>query len=132
MAKSSPCLVSIFQEKYDHFLLHFGLFLVKKGAWSRVKGSQSKFHIPYFRKFFPVPDDGEKLGGPFKKEKSSPYHLWNSSESKNKKNVISLYIRKIRSFPSSFSSHFLQSSLILGHHELRLILVFSKMSQQQV
>ena len=35
-------------------------------------------------KFFPVPNDGEKLGGTFKK-KSSPYLLRNSSESKNKK-----------------------------------------------
>ena len=42
-------------------------------------------------KFSLVPDDGEKLGGTFKK-KSSPYPLRNSAESKNKKNVISLYI----------------------------------------
>ena len=107
-----------FSETVLLILLHVNLFLVKKGAWSRVKGSQSKFHKLYFRKFFLVPDDGEKLGGTFKK-KSSPYHLWNSSESKNKKN-ISLYIRKIRSFLSSFSSHFTKqfdfgSSQIASH-----------------
>ena len=46
-AKSRPYLVPTFQEKYDYFLLHFGCFLVKKGAWSRVKGLESKSDVPY-------------------------------------------------------------------------------------
>ena len=47
IAKWRPYLVPIFQEKYDYFLSHFGSFLVKKGAWSHFKGSESKSHLPY-------------------------------------------------------------------------------------
>ena len=47
IAKSRPYLVPIFQEKYDYFLSYFGCFLVKKGAWSHFKGSESKFDLPY-------------------------------------------------------------------------------------
>ena len=46
-AKSRPYLVLIFQEKHDYFLLHFGPFLVKKGTWSRVNGSESKSNPAY-------------------------------------------------------------------------------------
>ena len=46
IAKSRPYLVPIFQEKYDYFLSYFGCFLVKKGAWSHFKGSESKFDLP--------------------------------------------------------------------------------------
>ena len=35
-----------FQEKYDYILLYFGYFLPKGGAWSHVKGSESKFDYP--------------------------------------------------------------------------------------
>ena len=47
IANSRPYLVPIFQEKYDYFLSYFGRFLVKKGAWSSFKGSQSKCHLSY-------------------------------------------------------------------------------------
>ena len=47
IAKSRPYLVPIFQEKYDYFLSCFGCFLMKKGAWSHVKGWESKFQLPY-------------------------------------------------------------------------------------
>ena len=36
-----------FQEKYDYILLYFGYFLPKRGAWSHVEGSESKFDLPY-------------------------------------------------------------------------------------
>ena len=47
IAKSRPFLVPIFQEKYDYFLCYFGRFLLKKGAWSHVKGSKSKSNLDY-------------------------------------------------------------------------------------
>ena len=36
-----------FSGKIDYFLSYFGCFLVKKGAWSHFKGSESKFDLPY-------------------------------------------------------------------------------------
>ena len=36
-----------FQERYDYFLSYFGRFLLKKGAWSHFKGSESKSHLAY-------------------------------------------------------------------------------------
>ena len=47
ITKSRPYLVPTFQEKYDYFLSHFGGILVKKGAWSHFKGSESKSHLAY-------------------------------------------------------------------------------------
>ena len=47
IAKSRPYLVPIFQERYDYFLSYFGRFLLKKGAWSHFKGSESKSHLAY-------------------------------------------------------------------------------------
>ena len=47
ITKSRPYLVPIFQEKYDYFLSYFGRFLLKKGAWSHFKGSESKSHLAY-------------------------------------------------------------------------------------
>ena len=47
IVNSRPYLVPMFQEKYDYFLSYFGCFLVKKGAWSHFKGSESKFDLPY-------------------------------------------------------------------------------------
>ena len=46
MAKSSPYLVPIFQEKYDYFLLHFGLFLVKKGRGQQLKDPNENLTYP--------------------------------------------------------------------------------------
>ena len=48
-----PILVSIFQEKYSYFLLHFGYFLLKTGVWSHVEGSESKFDISYLTNTIP-------------------------------------------------------------------------------
>ena len=48
IAKSRPYLVSIFQEKYDYFLSYFVLFLLKKGAWLKIKRLESKSDLPYF------------------------------------------------------------------------------------
>ena len=45
--KSRPYLFSPSNEKYNYFLLHFGHFGVKKGAWSIVTGSQSTSNIAY-------------------------------------------------------------------------------------
>ena len=53
IAISRPYLVSIFQEKYDYFLLYFGCFLLKKEVWSHFERSQSKFHIAYFTNMIP-------------------------------------------------------------------------------
>ena len=53
MQKLRLYLVLVFQEKYDYFLLHFGYFLVKKGAWSKVKGSESKSNLAYARAMTP-------------------------------------------------------------------------------
>ena len=47
IAKSRPHLFSRSNEKYNYFLLYFGHFWVKKGAWPKVTGSASTSHIAY-------------------------------------------------------------------------------------
>ena len=46
IAKSRSYLVPIFQEKY-RFCPVSAVFLLKKGAWSKVKGSESKSNLAH-------------------------------------------------------------------------------------
>ena len=117
ITKSRLYLVPIFQEKYDYFLSHFGCFLVKKGAWSHFKGSESKSHRAYTGATIPSIQNMQRVWS---------HHM----------PVLSLLVTKVGVFLFSTTFPSLAACLIswcrVGWHQIQILKVANKKARVEI